>query len=224
MEPLVALADVISLVSFTIAMVIALTMKAKSPLVTKSVRYVFAAAMGLYVLVGISNVLQYTGITGDFDAYEDFLEMLFMPAIAYTASAIYLNSQIETQRTLARAMRSQNDLLLSIVDTVPGGIIVLDITGGITFSNEGAERILGLQSDTGGSLHITPAWTLRNPLTGYAVTLGDIAAAGVIVRRPFIAEWPGGRTTPLTLSATPMSGRNGEPEGSVVAFEDATGR
>lgn len=224
MGVLTAVADVISFTAFTVAMVMTLTMKSKTPLVTRSVRYVFAAAMGLYALVGMFNVLQIFGITGYFDAYEDFLELLFMPAIVWTASAVYLNSQIETQRQLARAMQSQNDLLLSIVDTVPGGVIVLDITGGITFSNEGAERILGLQSDTGGSLHITPSWTLRNPLTGHTVTLGDIATAGVIVRRPFIAEWPDRHSTALTLSATPMTGRSGKPEGSVVAFEDVTGR
>lgn len=218
------IADAISLIAFTVAMVLTLNMKAKSPLVTKSVRYIFAGAMGLYVLVGISNVLQHSGITAQFDMYEDYFELLFMPAIAWTASAVYLNSQIEIQRQLARATRAQNDLLLSIVDTVPGGVMVLDIAGGITFSNEGAERILGLQGDNGGSLHIEPEWKLHNPLSGETVTLSDIVAAGVIVRRPFTAEWPDRRSTSLTLSATPMNGRDGTREGSVVAFEDITGR
>ena len=224
MDTPIPVADVISLLAFSIALVVTLTAKTDSPLITRSVRFVFAAAMGLYVLVGISNVLEIAGITAHFDRYEDYLELLFMPAIAWTASAIYLNRQIETQRRLARSMRSQNDLLLSIVDTVPGGIIVLDIAGGIAFSNQGAERILGLQSDTGGSLHLTPSWTLRNPLSGQNVTLSDIATAGIIVRRPYIAEWPDRRSTSLTLSATPMYGRDGEFEGSVVAFEDISGR
>jgi PAS domain-containing protein len=220
----VVISDVVSLIAFAVAMVLTLTIKTESPLITKSVRYIFAAAMGLYVLVGISNVLEHTGITAYFDVYEDYLEMLFMPAIAWVASTMYLNNQIEIQRRLARSMRSQNDLLLSIVDTVPGGIIVLDVAGGIIFSNEGAERILGLQSDSGGSLHLTPSWSLRSPLTGETVTLSDLAAAGTIVRRPFIAEWPDRRSTTLSLSATPMSGRDGKLEGSVVAFEDTSGR
>jgi len=156
----VVIADAISLVAFTVAFVMAVTVRFKSPLLTKSIRYVFAAAMGLYVLVGMSNVLQHSGVTDRFDAYEDYLELLFLPALAWVASTMYLNYQLDVQRRLARTMRHQNDLLLSIVDTVPGGIIVIDIAGGITFSNEGAERILGLQSDTLGSVHLTPSWTL----------------------------------------------------------------
>lgn len=221
---MVSLADAASLVAFSIAMFMTLTMKVTSPLVTTSVRYVFAAAMGLYVLVGMSNVLEHTGVTVYFDAYEDYLEFLFLPAMAWVASTMYLNSQLDVQHRLGRAMRRQNDLLLSIVDTVPGGIIVLDRVGGIAFSNEGAERILALQGDTLGSVHLTPSWTLRDPMTGEAFTLADIVDADIITRCPFIAEWPDGHVTSLTLSATPMNREGGERDGSVVAFEDVTGR
>lgn len=220
----VVLADVVSFVAFAAALIMALTLRVESPLITKAVRYVFAAAMGLYVLVGISNLLEHSGITSHFDAYEDYLELLFLPAMAWVASTMYLNDQLDAQRRLARTMRHQNDLLLSIVDTVPGGIIVLDLVGGITFSNEGAERILGLQSDTMGSVHLTPSWVLRDPMTGTELTLADIVTAGTITRRTFIAEWPDRRATSLMLSATPMSRANGEREGSVVAFEDISGR
>jgi len=220
----IVIADAISLVAFTVAFVMVLTVRFKSPLLTKSIRYVFAAAMGLYVLVGLSNVLQHSGVTDRFDAYEDYLELLFLPALAWVASTMYLNHQLDVQRRLARTMRHQNDLLLSIVDTVPGGIIVLDVAGGITFSNEGAERILGLQSDTLGSVHLTPSWTLRDPMNGEVLTLADLVAAGTITRRAFIAEWPDRHATSLTLSATPMSRPSGELDGSVVAFEDVTCR
>lgn len=216
----IAIADAVSLLGFTLAMVLALVLKTDSPLVTRSVRRVFAVAMALYALIGLSNVLEHTGIAAGYDVYEDYLELLFMPAIAYVASAIYLNHQIELQRRLARSMSSQNELLLSIVDTVPGGVIVVDPAGGITFSNLGAERILGLKSDTLGSIHLTPSWTLRDPMTGQTLTLSDIAKAGMIVRYPYVVEWPDRRSTSITLSATPMQSTSGSPGGSVVAFED----
>ncbi len=223
-ESVVVLADVVSLVAFATAFVLTLTLRVENPLLSRSVRYVFAAAMGLYVFMGVSNVLEHSGVTAHFDAYEDYLELLFLPALAWVASTMYLNHQLDVQRRLARTMRHQNDLLLSIVDTVPGGIIVLDVAGGITFSNEGAERILGLQSDTLGSVHLTPSWTLRDPMNGNVFTLADIVAAGTITRRTFIAEWPDRRATSLTLSATPMNRASGERDGSVVAFEDVTCR
>jgi PAS domain-containing protein len=220
----VILADVVSFVAFTVAVILTLTMRVRSPLITKSVRYVFAVAMGLYVFVGLSNVLEHAGLTADLDAFEDYVELLFLPALAWVASTMYLNHQLDVQHGLARSIRLQNDLLLSIVDTVPGGIIVLDLVGGITFSNEGAERILGLQSDTMGSVHLTPSWVLRDPMTGTAFTLADIVSAGTITRRTFIAEWPDNHATSLTLSATPMNRASGERDGSVVAFEDTSGR
>lgn len=216
--------DVMSFVGFSIAFVLGLTFRVRSPLITPAVRRVFAAAMMLYVLVGVSNVLQHTGVTPQFDRYEDFLEILFLPAMAWVASAVYLNRQIEVQRSLARTMTSQNALLLSIMDTVPSGVIVVDPAGGVSFSNSGAERILGLKSDSFGTLHLTPSWTLRNPMTGTAVTLADLVSAGEIERRPFVAEWPDRQATSLMLSATPMETIDGSPGGSVIAFEDVTRR
>ena len=159
-----------------------------------------------------------------FDPYEDFLEILFLPALAGVASAVYLNHQIDVQRRLARSMSSQNALLLSIMDTVPSGVIVVDPAGGVSFSNDGAERILGLHSDSLGTLHLTPSWTLRDPMTGTAVTLADLVRAGAIERRPFVAEWPDRQSTSLMLSATPMGTTSGAPGGSVIAFEDVTRR
>ena len=216
--------DAASLLGFTIAFILALVFRTDSPLISPSVRRVFAAAMALYILVGASNVLQHAGISDAYDRYEDFFEILFLPALAWVASAVYLNHQIDIQRRLARSMSAQNDLLVSIVDTVPGGVIVVDPAGGISFSNQGAERILGLQSDAFGSIHLTPSWTLRDPLSGKAVTLADLASEGEIVRRPYIAEWPGRQSTSLTLSATPMQGADGAPGGSVIAFEDVSRR
>ncbi len=173
MNTVVVTADVISTVAFVIAGLMALLAPFDSPLVTKSVRVVFVGAMSLYAFVGVSNVLEHAGITAFFDLYEDFAEILFVPALAYVASTMYQNQQIDSQQKAARVMRQQNDLLLNIVDTVPGGILVVGPTGAVTFANEGAERLLGMTSDSGGSVSITPSWTLLDPSHGR----GDDACA-----------------------------------------------
>jgi len=221
MNTVVVTADVISTVAFVIAGLMALLARFDSPLVTRSVRVVFVGAMSLYAFVGVSNVLEHAGITAFFDLYEDFAEILFVPALAYVASTMYQNQQIDSQQKAARVMRQQNDLLLNIVDTVPGGILVVGPTGAVTFANEGAERLLGMTSDSGGSVSITPSWTLLDPSTGGETTLAQIASGGMLSRTPLVARWPDGTQTELVFSSTPMSAHGGELGGSIVAFEAA---
>jgi PAS domain S-box-containing protein len=215
--------DVLSAVAFAVAAVLAVFLPFDR-VVTKSARYAFVSAMLLYVFVGVSNALEHGGITDSWDKYEDIAEVLFVPALAYVATTIYLHYQIRQQERSAKAERRQNELLLSIVDTVPGGITVVDPAGGISFSNEGAERILGLASDQGGSLHLTPPWALSDPRSGESTSLGQIASGPPLVRKPIRATWPDGRQTDLIVSSTPMSEAGGALGGTVVAFEDVTTR
>jgi PAS domain-containing protein len=224
MNAVVVLSDVVSIIAFFIAAALALFSDFETPLVTRSVRYVFAAAMGLYVFVGFSNVLEHAGITSALDLYEDFAEILFVPALAYVVSTMFQNQQLAFQANSARLMRQQNDLLLNIVDTVPGGILVVGPTGAVTFANEGAERLLSMTSDSGGSVRITPSWTLFDPMTAVETTLSQIASGGAFSRRTLFARWPDGTQTELVFSSTPMSAHSGELGGSVVAFEAASRR
>ena len=177
-EPIVAL-DVVSTIGFLIAAFMPLVSPMETPLVTKSVRYVFSAAMGLYAFVGISNIFEHAEITAFWDLYEDYAEIMFIAALAYIASTMLQNQQLNIQVNAARHMRQQNDLLLNIVDTVPGGILVVGPTGAVTFANEGAERLLGMKSDTGGSVSITPSWTLLDPQTAEETSLALIGCSNI---------------------------------------------
>ncbi len=219
----VAFADVLSTLAFLVAAVLVAVLP-YDEILTKPARAILVAAMLLYVFVGISNVLEHAGITAKYDYYEDFAEILFIPALAYVANSVYLTSELRKSNLAARAQMRQNDLLLNIVDTVPGGIVLVDPTGGVTFANEGAERVLGLASDEGGSLRITPPWRLSDPLTGEEVTFAELASGGELVRRPLRATWPDGQVTELTLSVTPMASGVADIGGSVIAFEDTTPR
>ena len=211
--------DALSMVAFFAAALVAAFTDFKSPLVTRVVRWSFVGAMTLYALIGVSNVLEHARITAYFDAYEDYAELLFIPVLTFMASTMFQSWQLEQTRQTGMATKRQADLLLNIVDTVPGGVLVVDPTGAVVFANEGAERILGVQSDSGGSLRVTPSWRLTNPVTGEDTSLEGIASEGRLVRVPLRAQWPDGRSTQLVLSATPMSGNDGHLGGSVVAFE-----
>ena len=192
MNTAVVALDVVSMVAFLVAGAMALFSGYETPIVTRSVRYVFVAAMGLYAFVGFSNVLEHAGITSVLDVWEDYAEITFIAALAYIASTMQQNRQFQAQENAARLMRQQNDLLLNIVDTVPGGILVVGPTGAVTFANEGAERLLGMASDSGGSVQITPSWTLFDPMTAEETTLAQIASGGALVAQAAVralARW-----------------------------------
>ena len=191
---------------------------------TKSVRYVFVAAMGLYAFVGVSNVLEHAGITASLDLWDDYAEIMFVAALAYIASTMLQNKQLDDQAKAARLMGQQNDLLLNIVDTVPAGFSSSGPSGAVTFANEGAERLLGMASDSGGSVRITPSWTLLDPLTGQETNLSKIASGGPLSRKSLFARWPDGTQTELVFSSTPMAAQGGELGGSIVAFDAASHR
>ncbi len=224
MNTIIVIADVVSTVAFLAAACLAAFTPIRSELMSRSVRIVFVAAMGLYVFVGVSNILEHAGITAAFDVYEDFAELLFFPALAYVASTMVQNRALADQANSARLMQQQNDLLLSIVDTVPGGFLVVGPTGAITFANEGAERLLDMTSDTGGSVSITPSWTLHDPVTADEITLAQIASGMELSRKPLFARWPDGTQTEFLFSSTPMKARSGELGGSIIAFEAASHR
>lgn len=221
MNAVVVASDVVSTIAFVVAGWMALSIDYRSPLVTRSVRYLFAAAMGLYAFVGASNILEHAGVTSFFDMYEDFAEILFVPALAYVVSTAFMNKQMELQAASARMMRHQNDLLLNIVDTVPGGILVVGPSGAITFANEGAEHILGMASASGGSTSAAPDWVLADPSTAEKTTLAQLASGGAVSHRPLIATWSDGTQTELVFSSTPMLTHAGELGGSIIAFEAA---
>jgi len=221
MNNLVVALDVISTVAFFVAGVMALFTGYETPFVTRSVRYVFVAAMGLYAFVGVSNVLEHAGVTASLDLWEDYAEIMFVAALAYIASTMLQNKQLDDQAKASRLMSQQNDLLLNIVDTVPGGILVVGPSGAVTFANEGAERLLGMASDTGGSVRITPSWRLFDPITGQETNLSKIASGGPMSRKSLFARWPDGTQTELVFSSTPMAAHSGEFGGSIVAFDAA---
>jgi PAS domain S-box-containing protein len=224
---IVSVADFISMVAFAIATVVILTMPTSPEGPVRRVsKQLFASALALEVFIGVSNVLEHGGITAALDVYEDFAEILFVPLVAYAAYSMYMTRQIEEQRLAANAAKQQHEMLMSIVDTSPAGIMVVDDAGCVVFANESAKRVLELEEEAGTGAYRTPGWKVRDPKgAGPASTSFEQFARGNTfdgVER--VVEWPSGHKVILSMSATPMHDRSGNVGGSVVAFEDISSR
>jgi len=164
----IAVLDVLALLAFGLAAALALRIPTRVPEVGRLVKYTLFSVAGLYFAVSLSNVLEHAGLTAALDVYEDFAEVLFVPIVAW---AIYTRIGAERLVAARRAedtIRSEHELLTSIVETSPAGIVVADTEGTVHFSNELADEMLGRalegQLDLGAIVRSVPEPRLHEPI------------------------------------------------------------
>lgn len=221
METYMALFDVVSVVAFGTAAVAALRLSADRA--GRGLKSLLFASAVVYLFVALSNVLEHgIGFAG-LDPLEDYLEILFVPSLVYTAYALNMHANQQCQRRSAEIVRSQADLLLEILDVSPVGTLVADRAGKVTFASEGARIALGLaEAPDGLSL---PDWRLLDaegrPIErGFGGLCGSGACSDVRIQ----VAWPDGTRTSLLVSAAPLADRTGEVDACVVALEDVDSR
>lgn len=227
MSPIGAL-DVVAVGGFLTAAVLALKVRTDRPL-GGAPKWLLVATMGLFAVTSASNVAEWAFGVKAFDVYEDFLEVLFTPLFLYYVYLVYLRYQMERHDSAERILRQEHELLMNVVDTTPAGILLLDSSGGITFANEGAKRILELAEDAGTGSFRPGAWTMRYPADALRLRDGQSAFGKIVAEGPHHlalveVHWEDKHVTTLSLSSTPMQDRTGRVGGAVVAFEDVTGQ
>ncbi|MDO8846880.1 MAG: ATP-binding protein [Coriobacteriia bacterium] len=199
-----AIADLVALLAFAVATYFALRVPIQAPAVGRLVKYSTLAVAAMYALVSVSNLLEHAGVTAFFDVYEDFAEVLYVPLVA---SAIY--SRLGAERLVAarraeEAIRSEHELLTSIVETTPTGILVVDADGVVYFANELAERMLE---------RVVPG----------QLDLGAIVRSGGLPRhREPVGS--GEDIVYVAVRCTLLSAGAAGPERAVVVLEDVTDR
>lgn len=207
----VALIDLVALLAFSAAFGAALMIRSQTRGVGASLKYLLLAGFGLYVFVSASNVLEYAGIAPAFDAYEDFAEVLFVPLVAYILYSRSTSEQLIAAENAERRTRREHELLMSVVDTTPAGILVATSAGDVTFANDEARRIMDLREAgaDNGSGGLDLAFIVRDaPVTG--------------VLRALVHD---GVRTWVSVSATPLPREADDAElRAVVVLEDVTDR
>lgn len=209
-------ADWITLATFMVAAAIVLLIPSGEglPLPT-SAKLALAAAFGVYVFCGIADVLDTFFGIAIFDPYEDFVELLFLPFLIYAVQMLFDRQLYDDANAQRRAMQAQRDLTLSIFDTAPSGILVLDRDGSITIANETAKEVLELldSSPTGGIR--TPGWAVIDEYGVESDRFSALVGAGSRAGVPLTVRWPDGKwRLELEVSVSPLDGS----QGTVAAF------
>lgn len=221
----VSVSDMISMLAFAVVLglVLALPLGPRARAI-RVVKWLGVVLMSLYLFVGLSNTLQWTNVTSVLDPYEDYAKILFVPTIAYIVYALAAAQRLDLSRQAEKSLRQQHDLLESIVETSPTGIMVVEPDGLVSFANDRARELLELESVDGAGRYTVGESVQMGSEPGQrraaAEVLGEFAERGRAQGVTRFVERPGERTVAIEISAKPLS----EKGGSVLAFVDVTDR
>jgi PAS domain S-box-containing protein len=194
----------------------------------RPIKVFMLVAMSLCLFTAISNVLEWSGVTAALDVYEDYAEVLFIPLMAYLVFALSTAQQFENTHRMELLARSEQQLLTTIIEASPAGIMVVSADGGVTFANDRARDMLGLRPEEAESRYGVPAdvrlGTEPGGVVGVTETLRVLVAQGRVDDVVRYVEHPGGRTVALDVSARPLEEDGAPHAGSVIAFVDMTER
>jgi len=223
---LITFGDILCVASFLTALLLVLVMPPRETTFPRSARIALAVGMGLYMFVGLSNLLEWLGVTAYFDMYEDYAEMLFLPLIAYSVYTLSMARQIGAARRAENAIRSEHALLTAIVDTTPTGILVVTRDGILTYANDPARDLLGITDDEDtGRLALDRDVRIggqRADWTEVREAFSDMVTGPPLRDAIRFAMLGDGSTVALSVSTNRLGGD--DSEGAVLAIQDITER
>lgn len=143
-------------------------------------------------------------------------------------SAMATIEDISLRKQADKRLHESEERLERIVETTPGGIMILDMTGTVTFANAAAERILGLtRSAITNRRYNDPAWKITT-VDGQAIPDADLPFAQArrtgkpMFGNEYALERPDGGRIFVSVNLAPLHDLNQTPIGIVVAFSDIT--
>lgn len=228
MDTIVAGIDLVAAALFALAATVSFRLS-RSPSVPRGVRPASAflgLATLLYTLVSLSNVLERLDVAPGLDLYEDYVEVLFVPLLAYALFSWLAGLRIEDAERYAAMLAREHEFLAGVAETAPDPILVVDDSGIPTFANEAARGALDLSDDGAAARLNAERWRLQ-PLAGEAP---PSEPGRFTLRAPHRREedvlyelhMPDGTRRVLSVNSTPMTDRGGHHGATIVAFRDIT--
>jgi len=224
METWVVIFDSISTISFLIALILVIQIS-KDRMEGTSKLFLGLGAI-LYILVGISNLLEHMNITSFFDRYEDYLEILFIPFFLFFLFSLYMEQQLREREKVQEALFQEKERAQVTLASIGDAVITTDQYGHVEYLNPVAEELTGwpiteaLQKPLGTVFQIINEQTRKPAPDPVERCLKEGKAIGlanhtVLIRRD-------GKEFSIDDSAAPIRSRDGQIIGVVLVFHDVT--
>ena len=124
-ENIITILDIISTCAFGMALL--LVARIPRNIIDLPSKIFLALCMGIYVFVGISNILQHGQITDYLDRYEDYAEILFLPFFLFFIYSIVTRRELNQRKMAEKELQQKGIFLESVFDAIQDGITVRDL-------------------------------------------------------------------------------------------------
>lgn len=224
METWVAIFDSLSTASFCLAFILAL--KISKDKIGSTSRFFLALSTSLYILVGISNVLEHLNFTVYFDRYEDYLEILFIPFFMFFLFSLYMEQQLRERELIQEALFDEKERAQVTLDSIGDAVITTDHHSRVQYLNPVAEELTGWTAKEAFHQPLGSVFQIINEVSRKPISdpvercleegkVIGLANHTVLIRRD-------GREFGIDDSAAPIRNREGQIIGVVLVFHDVT--
>ena len=145
---LIVLLDCLSTLGFGVAFFFVPRIKKEN--IFHQARYLLFALMGIYFLVGITNIMEHTGLTTVFDQYEEYLEIVFTPFFLFflysMIAKLNLDKRQEDEDALKKALhRAETEKSKSnaVIAAIGDGISIQDTDLTVVYQNDRHKQLVG---------------------------------------------------------------------------------
>jgi PAS domain S-box-containing protein len=133
--------DLLSAAAFASAMLFA--SRISDDVLDRGSRRLLIVTLGIYVFVGVSNVLEHGGITSRLDLYEDYVEILFLPLFLMFLASVVTSREIRRRLGSEKALRESEGKYRMLIENIPDVVWMSDEKGATTFVSPAVERVYG---------------------------------------------------------------------------------
>lgn len=183
----------------------------------------FACSVSTYLVSTIASILGHFGLfPAALDPVVTSIEMLWVPLILFGVYALYSQQQLADSIDARHAVVRASEMLESVMDTAPAGIIVLNDVGAITFANPEARRLLDMDEELGASAP-DPGWSVHvgdepDRTADRRGDFRDLLGPDPLLNAAVTVSWPNGWRRRLVVNTTPFADEAGAVNGAVAAF------
>ncbi len=135
--------------------------------------------------------------------------------VALGSGALFFLLVVQNVYSLDRSLAKSRDLNRQIIASMADGLIGVDSEGDVVVANPLARRLLGMEDHIIEKVKVGELLDFKN--TGIAETL---AKGTAVIHREIRYQRDNGAPIPLSISATPIYGKNQELEGAVILIRD----
>jgi PAS domain-containing protein len=214
--------DILPLVAFTTAFVMVLLIPVRQGgTFSVSAKVFFSASILCYLLSTSASILTHVGLFPvSLNPVVSSIELLWVPFMLFGVYSLFAHQRLTDAVRSQIGIVRESEMLESVVETAPAGIVVLNDAGQITFANGEARRLLDIEDDVSATL-TSAGCTVRlcdhggtdQPRTDFGELLRPEPLSDALV----VVEWPSGWRRRLSVNTAPFGGEGGVT-GVVAAF------